>query len=244
MAWFVAPLFFLIALVYSSVGFGGGSLYLAVLAFTLTSQDAMRIIALICNSLATTSGSWNFLRESRMPVGRFIPLLACSIPACILTSTIAISDVVFFGVLAVALIIAGILMLIRFQQIGNTKNQHSWHFYSLTAAIGALAGLTGIGGGVYLAPYLTLKNWGTAKEISAVSAIFILTNSLAGLITRLVLCDDMNLEAHGILWIATIVGGFIGSYFSSKSWPHSRIRQVTGLILIIAGTRILLAQLL
>ncbi|MFM7104353.1 MAG: sulfite exporter TauE/SafE family protein, partial [Flavobacteriales bacterium] len=79
MAWFVIPLFFLIALIYSSVGFGGGSMYLAVLTFSSISQDSLRITALVCNTVVTATGSMNFLRECRTSAQRIIPLLACSV---------------------------------------------------------------------------------------------------------------------------------------------------------------------
>lgn len=242
MAWIVASLFFTIALVYSSVGFGGGSMYLAVLSFTGLSQDSLRITALICNALVTGAGSWHFLREYRLTPSRVIPLLACSIPACILTSSIKVSDTIFFWILAIALIVAGLIMLIRIKPINAESQKNPWYFLPLTIAIGALAGITGIGGGVYLSPFLTLRNWGTAKEISAVCALFIFVNSLAGLLTRVISFNAEIVMQDSYLFLLAGVGGFIGSYLSSKKWPNTRIRKVTALILMLAGLRILISQ--
>lgn len=242
MSWFVAPLFFVIALVYSSVGFGGGSLYIAALTFTTLSPESLRIIALLCNALATSSGSINFLRSCRIQANRIFPILLCSIPTCILTSTLKISDRIFFCLLACALITAGSIMIVKVKGNPALEFKNAWHFYVITAFIGALAGLTGIGGGVYLAPFLTYRNWGTAKQISAICALFIFVNSTAGLITRWITMDAPSIQHHGSLFILTILGGIIGSYFSSKKWDDTRIRKVTGWILIIAGCRILIAQ--
>jgi uncharacterized membrane protein YfcA len=242
MTWIIATLFLVIAIVYSSVGFGGGSMYLAVLSFTALSQDSLRITALICNALVSAAGSWHFFGQCRIAARRVIPLLACSIPTCILTSTFKISDTLFFGMLAIALIIAGLLMLIRFQQTDFSGAKNPWYFFPLAAAIGGLAGITGIGGGVYLSPFLYLRNWGTAKEISAVSAIFIFVNSIAGLLTRVISLNGNVVVNDFYLFIVVAMGGFLGSYFSSKKWPDTRVREVTAIILIIAGLRILISK--
>ena len=240
MAWFIAPLFFWVALIYSSVGFGGGSMYLAVLSYTTLSQDTLRIIALVCNSLVTSSGSINFLRESQNVKNRILPLLLFSTPSCILTSSVKISDRAFFLALSLALMMAGAFMFVKVSKTTNSKIKNPWYFYPLCSAIGALAGLTGIGGGVYLAPFLTMNSWGSAKEISAACALFILINSIASLFTRMIVFEADITSGHYILFFLVLAGGSIGSYFSSTRFKDQRIRRLTGIILMISGLRILL----
>jgi uncharacterized membrane protein YfcA len=240
MLWYVAPAFFIIALVYSSVGFGGGSMYLAILSFTSLSQDSLRVAALICNSLVTAAGSWHFLRQSTSIHRRMIPLMLCSTPTCIMASLIKFSDLVFFAILGIALIVAGLLMLIKMKNTKPESPKNTWKFMALSSIIGALAGITGIGGGVYLAPFLTLRSWGTAKEISAACALFILVNSVASLIVRGVVSEVNIPHEFFTLFILASIGGYLGSFISSKKWNNDRIQKMTGIILIIAGIRILL----
>lgn len=215
-------------------------MYLAALSFTAMSQDSIRVAALICNSIVTGTGSWNFLRRCRSVDKRIVPLLLCSTPACILTSLLKFSDLIFFSILGIALILAGILMLMKVQNDAVKTSKNQWQFLVLSSFIGALAGITGIGGGVYLAPFLTLRSWGTAKEISAACALFILVNSIASLIVR-GLISDINMPAEFfMLFVMVTLGGFLGSYISSTRWKNDRIQKITGAILIIAGIRILL----
>lgn len=215
-------------------------MYIAMLSFTTASQDSLRITALICNALVAAAGSWNFLKECKTAKKKVLPLLMCSVPFCVLTSSLTIADPIFYRILALGLLIAGILMLIKIKEQVQPISITKWHFYVLSGAIGALSGITGIGGGVYLAPFLTQRAWGSSKEISATCALFILVNSIAGLATKLIKFQWRFDYDHGFLFLLVLTGGFIGSYHSSRKWRNDRIQKVTGIILIIASLRILL----
>ena len=215
-------------------------MYLAILSFTSLSQESLRVAALICNSLVTASGSWNFLQRCGSIHKRIIPLMLCSTPACIMTSLIKFSDLIFFAILGIALILAGIMMLMKMKKAQPELPTKTWEFMALSSIIGALAGITGIGGGVYLAPFLTMRSWGTAKEISAACALFILVNSVASLIVRGVVSEVNIPNEFFTLFILVSIGGYLGSFISSKKWNNDRIQKMTGIILIVAGLRILL----
>jgi uncharacterized protein len=241
-----AILFFLIALVYSSAGFGGGSLYLAVLGQSGTPVSITRSFALLCNAMVTGVSIWRFEKKKLLPFRRAALLLAFSTPCVIVASSQKISTHSFYLLLAGALMLAGLgILLQRFHK----KTYHvapaqspRW-IYPASAAIGVISGLTGIGGGVYLSPLLYFTRWGNEKEIASTCSLFIAVNSLSGLI-GLIWSDQFEIN-HSLLLLlgAVLLGGLTGSYLATGIFNHSSIRWITAGLLIFAAIRILFQHL-
>jgi uncharacterized protein len=233
--------FFLVALVYSSAGFGGGSLYLAILSQYNLLPQSVKFIALLCNSWVTGIGTINYQLRHHIPWKPLLLLLLCSLPACIWASTFNLNAKAYFILLAFALIVAALFMLRKSRSaIEDIQVKNQWWMYPLAAAIGFLSGLTGIGGGVYLAPVMHLNGWGSAKQIAGASAVFILLNSIAGLITQYH-TNAIDLLSNQLLLILPVLfGGLIGSRLGSGFFSQKMVKYITIGLLIFAGCRILL----
>jgi uncharacterized protein len=234
-------LFFIIALVYSSAGFGGGSMYIAILSQTLTSQNLIKTTSLICNAVVTANGSFQFYRSGWIALKPTLLLLAASVPLCIWTSTFILNDKTYFLLLAVCLLIAAGAMAIKKQ---SSKSQddtisNKWWQYPASAAIGAIAGLTGIGGGVYLSPLLHISGWGSPKHIAAVSSLYILVNSISSLATRFFSGETTFQTDQLWLLLAALTGGFIGSRIGTSVLSHKAVKWITVIIIIFAAIKLI-----
>ena len=168
----------------------------------------------------------------------------CSVPPCLYASSLQLTEKTYFLSLAVALLIAGITMLMRPTKTEQlTVSPLRWWMYPLAFIIGAVSGVTGIGGGIYLAPFLYLSKWGSPKQIAGASSVFILVNSLAGL--------SMQIATHGwlfdwsmiALFMAVFMGGLLGSYWSSARFTHRFVRWITVVVIIFAAIRMLVKYL-
>ncbi len=232
--------FFLVALVYSSAGFGGGSLYLAILSQYNLLPQSVKFIALLCNSWVTAVGTINYQLRHHIPWKPLLMLLVCSLPACIWASTFHLDTRFYFVLLAFALIVAALFMLRKSQS--TTKDiaiKNRWWMYPMAVAIGFLSGLTGIGGGVYLSPVMHLAAWGSAKQIAGASAVFILLNSIAGIITQYNTNEIDFVSNQLLLILPVLLGGLIGSKLGSAFFSQKMVKFITIGLLIFAGGRIL-----
>jgi len=240
-----AILFFLIALIYSSAGFGGGSMYLAVLGQVSDSVPFVRFTGLSCNAVVTTTGAIHFHIKKWIVWKPLLLLLLCSVPFCVWSSTWRVTSKTYFITLGICLLIAGIFMLIKKRNIENNKvpSRNSWWLLPASMVIGFLSGLTGIGGGVYLSPLLHLSNWGSAKHIAASSSVFILINSIAGLMVQYFFHGD-RLQMDAVIFLgAAFTGGLIGSKLSSSVLSQNMVRIITIVLIIFASLRILYRNL-
>ena len=236
--------FFLIALVYSAAGFGGGSMYLAILAQASLPVQTVRMTALTCNAIVTANGTWQFHRANWIVWRGVLALLAFSVPPCLYTASLELTEKTYFISLSVALILAAAVMLIRHPRPEVlTVRPLRWWMYPLSFVIGGVSGVTGIGGGIYLAPFLYLTSWGSPKQVAGASSVFILVNSIAGL--------AMQFAMHGwrLEWeawplpLAVFLGGLLGSSWSSARFTHRIVRWVTVVIIIFAAARTLVKYL-
>jgi len=230
--------FFVIAFLYSIVGFGGGSSYLALLALADVSFKTIPVISLICNLLVVSGGCWHFYKQGHFNKKLILPFILSSVPMALLGGMYPISEKTFLLLLAISLSLAGIRLLFSTPN-HNTKT----HAPSLTMAIivgallGLLSGLVGLGGGIFLSPLLLNFKWAQPKEAAATASAFILLNSLSGLIGQLTKGVPSDLSSYAILFVVVIMGGQIGSRIGS----HSRISQkyiqigTAILVLFIAG---------
>src|SRR5450432_3307035 len=176
--------FFTIAFIYASVGFGGGSSYLAILALYSLPFKEIRLIALICNIIVVTGGTIIFIRHKQVNWKKILPLALVSVPMAFWGATIKLSQDTFFVILGFSLIVAAVLLWIRTRRSDAENIIMTGKFSSIKdgmvgGAIGFLSGMVGIGGGIFLSPLLNLIKWDTAKKIAATASVFILVNSIA-----------------------------------------------------------------
>jgi uncharacterized membrane protein YfcA len=236
-------LFFIVALLYSMVGFGGGSSYIAFLVLLEIPYEAIPPVALICNIVVVSGGSWLFIQRGHFQKDLFWPLAVGSIPMAFLGGCIPLSREAFLLLLGLVLLIAG-LRLLWVHKKGAYEDARpmprAWGVMT-GAVLGLLAGLVGIGGGIFLAPLMLNLRWGQPRQVAAVCSVFILLNSTAGLAGQL-LKQGINASAldYWPLFIAVLAGGQIGSRLGSEKIPQAWIRTLTALLVIFVGARVLL----
>ena len=224
--------FFFIALLYSSVGFGGGSSYTAVLAWRGESPEVIRLVSLSCNLVVVTIGGWASLRAKQVRKDLLVPLLASSVPGVWLGAHWQISEGLFFRILGGALLVAGVLLLWKVGE-REKKKLSLPALLSIGVLLGLLAGLTGIGGGIYLVPVLHLLGAGKAREVAAVGTWFILVNSAVGLAA---LAPSADWSQPGWLPLVVAGGGVMGARLLQGVFDEAMVRRWTGaLILVVAG---------
>ena len=234
--------FLIIALVYSSVGFGGGSSYLALMALLSVSFEILRPTALLCNIVVVTGGSLIFIKEGLLDLKKAWPFFAASIPMAFLGGYFPVKQNVFFQVLAYSLLVAAILLW--FQNTLHRDNNpvvksNLAARIGLGSVIGFLSGMVSIGGGIFLSPTLHLLKWEDAKKISALASFFILVNSISGLAGQLSRNPHLDWKFIAPLLIAVLVGGQIGSRIGVKWFNAMYVKRITALLIFIAGLNIL-----
>ncbi|MEZ4892073.1 MAG: sulfite exporter TauE/SafE family protein [Saprospiraceae bacterium] len=246
---FLALLFALIAFVYASVGFGGGSSYLALLAVVGIGYPDIRLIALCCNVIVVSGNIVLFLKRKEINWKKNLILIAASMPLAFLGATLRIKEVTFFILLGISLLLAAILLWIQSTNISTRNRTYTASNPGIDGAIGAgvgfLSGLVGIGGGIFLSPLLHLLHWDTSRKIAATASFFIFINSLAGITGQIIqFSGNFNWELTGILCLAVFVGGQAGAHFSLKFFKPHAIRRVTAILVLIAGIEILWKQII
>lgn len=245
----IALIFFLIALLYASVGFGGGSSYLAVLAFYALPFKEMRLIALICNVIVVTGGTLIFIRNRQVNFRKVLPLVLVSVPMAYAGASLRISQQAFFVVLGISLVIASILLWMRGRKMKEARNRGAKRYSILLdgvlgGAIGFLSGMVGIGGGIFLSPLLNLLHWDTPRKIAATASIFILLNSLSGIAGQLYhLPASVNYTRIIVLAVAVFAGGQLGSRMGALKFDQLVIRRLTALVVLVAGIEVLYKHL-
>lgn len=237
--------FFLIALLYSLVGFGGGSSYIALLVIVDVPYELIPKIALLCNLIVVTGGSYHFIRRGHFYPEMFWPFVIASVPMAFIGGRIPISENTFLLLLGTALLLSGYRILVT-----NSPNNLKFRIdISLThkaivgALIGFFSGLVGIGGGIFLSPLLLSLNWGKPKTVAATSSAFIFVNSLAGLLGQLSKSPTLAAEQlpHYLpLFLAVFLGGQIGSRMGAGWLSPLFLRGATACLVIFVGCRLLL----
>lgn len=243
MIW-LAGAFFATALLYASVGYGGGSTYNALLALSGVDYRLLPAIALACNIVVVTGSSIRFARTGIMPWRGALLLTAIAAPAALLGGLTPIGEGAFLILLGASLVVTALTMLIP---VGARDGEPAWaaRWMPLVAApLGYLAGLVGIGGGIFLAPLLHLTRWNSTRAIAATASLFILVNSLFGLAGQLLKGGADRLAAavtFGLpLIVAVAIGGQIGSLLAARLLPPHWIRWLTAGLTLWVGARLLL----
>jgi len=239
---FLIPLFFAAALLYSSVGHGGASAYLPILVLAGFSREAIAPTVLALNILVTSMGTFNYSRGGHFDFRLLLPFILTSIPAAFLGGSLKVTEETFSVILGVTLLVAGLRFLIFTKPIIGKKNLGPYLLFGVGLPVGFglgfLAGLIGIGGGVFLSPLLLFMGWADAKKTAAVSAGFILLNSASGL-TAHILRGTPDWSMLLPLGITVMIAGGIGSYTGSFRLPPLTIQRLLGVVLIIASIKMI-----
>lgn len=246
--WLIILAFFTIAILYAAVGFGGGSSYLAVLALTGLGFIQIRAIALLCNIVVVSGGTYLYVKNGFFNYKKILPLVLLSVPLAFLGGYLKISNNLFYVLLGITLCIAAITMWFSkyikstTEEAVNTENTLVKDA-AYGGFIGFVSGMVGIGGGIFLAPLLHLTKWDTPKRIAATSSFFILVNSIAGLLGQYQ-NPNFSIEPKltGILVLTVLIGGQIGSMISIKLIDASKLKRLTAILIAFVGIKILLKQ--
>jgi len=233
---FLPLIFFLIALIYSSVGLGGGSSYTALMAISGMSILAIPMVTLTLNLIVTTVGSYHFIRNGHAKFRIIAPFLISSIPMAYIGGAIKISPDVFYWILLISLLFV-VARIYFWQQTSLSLNLSTTSKIIVSmfagAVLGIIAGIVGIGGGIYLVPLIIVFGLGTQKQAAAGGAIFIWLNSLSGLVSRLQY-NSIDFVEYLPLIAAVLVGGTMGSFLGAYRFSAQVIEKVLGLVIIVA----------
>jgi uncharacterized membrane protein YfcA len=245
-------LFAVTALLYASIGFGGGSTYNALLVLHDVDYRVLPAIALACNVIVVAGGVWRFGAAGQIRLRKIAPFIIASVPLAWIGGRLPVSETVFVGLLGGALLIAGVQMLLTPQ--GGTPADRNGEKQAATrpslllalpagGALGFLAGVVGIGGGIFLAPVLYFVRWGRPREIAGACSFFILVNSLSGLAGQLTKLDETallpTLAVYWPLLPAVFLGGQIGSRLGAVNLPENFLKKLTAVLMIYVAARLL-----
>jgi len=229
-------------MLFSSVGHGGASAYLAAMALMNVAPASMRPAALVLNILVASIAIYKFYRADAFSWRLFVPLSIASVPAAFIGGLVSLPNHFYKPIVGLVLIFAAwhIFTQATKPYAVNQSAAKTSVLLGVGAILGLLSGLTGIGGGVFLSPILLFYKWAETKVISGVAAAFILMNSIAGLIG--VLSKQPNLPAALPYWaLAAVIGGLIGAEYGSRRLTNPSIRKLLALVLLLAGGKMMLA---
>jgi uncharacterized membrane protein YfcA len=229
---------FVIALLYSSVGHGGGSGYIAIMSLLSVAPEAIKPTALTLNILVATIGTLQFWRAGHFSWRLFWPFAILSVPFAFLGGYLNLPTQIFKVLLGMILIYSAALLLFRPPPEREPTPPSLGQSSASGSSIGFVSGLTGTGGGIFLTPLLLFMHWARAKQAAAVSALFILFNSAAGLAGNLT--STRSYPAFALVLLAAAgAGGLIGSYFGSRRFDPLMIKRFLALVLLIAGSKLI-----
>lgn len=245
---------FLVAVLYSSVGHGGGSGYLAVMAFFAVAPNVTKPTALALNIFVAGIATIQFYRKGYFEWKVFLPFAIASIPFAFLGGTIDLPIVYYKYLLGFVLLFAAFRLGWKFKEnehearaVSSYDSQRDtgvtgipiWLALVIGALIGITSGLIGVGGGIFLTPIFFLAGWVEARKAAGISAMFVLVNSVAGLLGNYQ--NAANLPSTVWIWIIiAVIGGIIGSTLGSKYFNSIALRRVLAVVLLVAGVKLLL----
>ena len=235
--------FLVTAILYSSVGFGGGSTYLALLLIWGIPYIALPVIALSCNVIVVSGNCFNYIRAGNLNFRLLYPYLIGSIPLAYIGGFLPVEKQLFEILLFIVLLAAGILLLFNFKSYDDNKESYKKVsiFFSILIGglLGFISGIVGIGGGIFLSPILFLIRAGKPKHIVTTASLFILINSVSGIVGQLtknaVLLEMQN---YWYLLIAVLIGGQFGNFLNLKIFPVRVLALLTAILVLFIATRI------
>ena len=238
----LAILFFVTAVLYSSVGFGGGSTYLALLLIWGIPYFIFPVVALSCNVIVVSGNCFNYIRAGNLNLRLLIPYLIGSIPLAFLGGSLPLEKSFFEILLFLVLVAAGTLLLFNFKSYDDREEGYqkipTWVSILIGAVLGFISGAVGIGGGIFLSPILFLIRADRPKHIVTTASLFILINSIFGIIGQLtknvVLTEVLN---YWYLLVAVLIGGQIGNFLNLKIFSTRILALVTALLVLFVAIR-------
>jgi len=243
----LAGLFFLAAVAYSSVGFGGGSTYNALLVLTGMDYRLVPAIALSSNILVVSGGVYHNLRAGHLTISGLLPYIVLAIPMAWLGGRLPVSEQLFIGLLGFSLLLAAGQMLLKPRVLSAAEVPDPGRQW-LTAlpvggVIGFLAGITGIGGGIFLAPVIYLLQMASPRTVAGITSGFILVNSVAGLTGQMMKAGEFSPLA-GVseawpLFVAVIVGGQLGSRIGIYKLSETWVKRLTAALILYVAARLI-----
>jgi len=228
----------IVAFLYASVGHGGASGYLALMALFSFAPETMKPTALLLNLFVAGIAFYHYYKAGHFNKKLFLSFAITSIPFAFLGGMIEVDASIYKKILGVLLIFAILKMLNIFgKESASIKNVKLWQGLIIGGLIGFFSGLIGIGGGIILTPIILLLHFGNMKEAAAVSALFIWVNSAAGLVGQF--SSGVSLSSQSFVLVAiALVGGFFGSYYGSKKINNTSLRYLLAFVLIIASVKL------
>ena len=238
----LAILFLVTAILYSSVGFGGGSTYLALLLIWSVPYFIFPVISLSCNIIVVSGNCFNYIRAGNLNLRLLIPYLIGSIPLAYLGGSLPIEKRLFEILLFLVLVAAGILLLFNFRSYDDKESSYRKIPAPLSILIGGtlgfISGVVGIGGGIFLSPILFLIRASRPKHIVTAASLFILINSIFGIIGQLTKNDVLvEVSNYWYLLAAVLVGGQLGNFLNLKIFPTRILALVTACLVIFVAIR-------
>lgn len=238
--WLLAALMFVAAILYSSVGHAGASGYLAAMALMNVAPEVMRPTALCLNIIVATIGTIQFARAGYFAWNIFWPFAVTSVPCAFIGGTLKLPYDYYRAVVGVVLLFAAARLIYSARRSSESEPKPLPLAVALIggASIGLLAGLTGVGGGIFLSPLLLLANWATVRQTAGVSVAFILVNSIAGLAGNLASVQYLPPQIP-FLALTVAVGGIIGSQLGSRHLAPILLRYLLAVVLVMAGCKMI-----
>ena len=239
----LAILFLVTAILYSSVGFGGGSTYLALLLIWGIPYFIFPVIALSCNIIVVSGNCFNYIRAGNLNLKLLIPYLIGSIPLTYIGGSLPIEKKLFEILLFLVLAMAGTLLLFNFKSYNDREGSYQKIPVPISIVIGGIIGFTsgvvGIGGGIFLSPILFLIRAGKTKHIVTTASLFILINSASGLIGQLTKNTLLvEVQNYWYLLVVVLVGGLIGNYLNLKIFSNRILALITAILVIFVACRV------
>ena len=238
----LAILFLVTAILYSSVGFGGGSTYLALLLIWGMPYFVFPVIALLCNIIVVSGNCFNYIRAGNLNLKLLFPYLLGSIPLAFIGGSLPIEKKIFEILLSLVLLIAGILLLRNFKSYDDKFSSYRkipiFISISIGGILGFISGIVGIGGGIFLSPILFLLKVAHPKHIVTTASLFILINSISGIIGQLTKNTVLyELQNYWYLLAVVFIGGQVGNFLSLKILPARILVLVTAFLVLFVAIR-------
>ena len=239
----LAILFLVSAILYSSVGFGGGSTYLALLLIWDIPYFILPVIALSCNIIVVSGNCFNYIRAGNLNLKLLIPYLIGSVPLAFIGGSLTIEKTLFEIFLFIVLAVAGTLLLFNFKSYDDKEESYKKIPTVVAIIIGSIlgfvSGIVGIGGGIFLSPILFLIKAGRPKHIVTAASLFILINSVSGIVGQLTKSELLNeISNYWYLLAAVFIGGQLGNFLNLKIFPTRILALLTAVLVLFVSIRI------
>lgn len=240
--------FFVVAVLYSSVGHGGASGYLLILSFLSFSPMQMSSTALVLNLLVAGTSSYVFWKNSHLSLKFTAPFIIASIPAAFIGGMLKVPEGTYSLLLGVTLLFVALRLVFEMrlpQAVHSDRNPNLLIIVPAGIIIGLFSGIIGIGGGIILSPLILLMGWADIKQTSATAALFIFVNSLAGLGARFIQSDTLHMLPQELLpyIVVAFAGGLIGSHMGANVFSAARLKWILGTVLLGASTKLIVTAL-